>query len=126
MESDEEEGEGTAKIGGKTARQNSAKDVEQRGLVTQGRLSSLFEDWTNHSPISPTNTSYTPSNRKSVSEPRVVDRALFSHLGRNNITDTNTMDEKSADFSETAFEEMLVSHANSSKYNISSLLHRTN
>lgn len=116
MESDEEEGEGTAKIGEKTVRQNSAKDAEQRGLVTQGRLSSLFEDWTSHSPISPTNfdsTSYTPDKRKSVSEPRLVDRALFSHLGRINISDTIATDEKSADFSETAFEEMLVSLVNS-------------
>jgi diaphanous 1 len=116
MESDEEEGEGTAKVGGKTARQNSAKDVEQRGLVTQGRLSSLFEEWTRHSPTSPTNldnTSFTPDNRKSVSEPRPVDRATFSHLGRNNISDISTMDEECADFSETAFEEMLVSLTNS-------------
>lgn len=119
MESaEDEEGEGTAKIGGKTilpVRQNSAKNVEQRGLVTQGRLglSSLFEEWKSHSPTNFDGTSFTPDNRKSVSEPRLVDRAIFSHLGRNNMSETDTMDEESADFSETAFEEMLVSLTNS-------------
>ena len=110
-DSSDEEGEGTAKVGDRSVRPNSAKDAEQRGLVTQGRLSSLFEGWTNYSPTSSTRTSasFTPDNRKSVSEPQLVDQAIYSHLGRNGKFDTNLMDEESADFSEKAFEEMLVS-----------------
>jgi len=130
-DSSDEEGEGTAKMGDQTTspgRPNSAKDLEQRGLVTQGRLSSLFEGWINNSPTSPNrnSASFIPDNRKSVSEPRLVDQAIYSHLGRNSISDTNTKDEESPDFSERAFEEMLVSLTNSPKYNSSLILHRTN
>jgi diaphanous 1 len=115
-ESSDEEGEGTARMGDQTpGRPNSAKDLEQRGLVTQGRLSSLFEGWTNHSPPSPdrNSASFTPENRKSVSEPRLVDQAIYNPLGRHSIADTNTKDEENADFSEKSFEEMLVSLTNS-------------
>ena len=129
-ESSDEEGEGTAKLGDQMTsprRQNSTKDDEQHGLVTQGRLSNLFEGWISQSPTSPSRNSanFTPDNRKSVSEPRLVDQAIYSHLGRNSISDTNTKDEEAADFSDKAFDEMLVSLMNSQDMIRLTIFHRT-
>lgn len=120
-DSSDEEGEGTARVEDRTAssgRPNSAKDVEQGGVVIQGRLSSLFEGWTSQSSTlsNRSSASFTPDNRKSVSEPRPVDQVIYSHLGRNSMPDSNTMDDENMDFSEKAFEEMLVSPMDSKKY----------
>ena len=110
---EEEEEEGTAKIAERNVsptRQDSAKTVEQRGLVTQGRLSSLFEGWLHASPpTTPTrNSMISPSeNRKTVSEPMLVEKKESTKLPSTGSSDTSE-DEDEESFNK-AFEDMLVS-----------------
>jgi len=108
---DDNDEEGTAKMGNKMSptRQNSQKTVEQRGLVTQGRLSSLFEGWLGSTPpTSPTRNSaiFTPENRKSVSEPRLLQRDTISL--EQSLSDAMG-NEDDAQIFEAEFEEMMVS-----------------
>lgn len=110
---DEDNDEGTAKIGNLSAspsQQNVAKTVEQRGLVTQGRLSSIFDGWLK--PTSPTSSSRTSavissSNRKSVSEPMLVNQTMT--FTRSSLSGSDANDSENEDEFESAFEEMLVS-----------------
>jgi len=111
-EEEEEEGEGTAKLGASnpSLETDTKKTVEQRGLVTQARLSNMFENWLYpSSPNSSTRSSavFTPDNRKSVSEPRLMDAASPNIISKRNSSDASE-DESEDDF-DTSFEEMLVS-----------------
>lgn len=113
QESDEEdEDEETTKLAGKAESHlrhpTAAQTMEQRGLVTQGRLSSMFEGWLR--PTSPTtarhSTVFISENKKSVSEPRLVE-FLTENMQDGNQT-TASADEENLDDFDTAFESMLV------------------
>lgn len=111
-EDEEEEGEGTAKAGDRInspPRPNSAKTIEQRGLVTQGRLSSIFDGWLQSSPTSSSrsSTAFSTDSRKSVSEPKLVERAAPTNLEGKSLLSISD-DEGEEDF-EADFEDMLVS-----------------
>jgi len=113
QDDDEDNDEGTAKIGSPNvspSQQNSSKTMEQRGLVTQGRLSSIFDGWLK--PTSPTSSSRTSAvissqNRKSVSEPMLVDQTIT--FARSSLPESDGNDGENEDGFEIAFEEMLVS-----------------
>lgn len=108
-ESDEsDEDEGTAKGAGLT--DAHATDMsERKGSFSQSRLSSLFDGWlrptSSTSPDLPHRESIThrSDNRKSVSEPRLVEH----HTG-SNITSSNASDDATEDVSLSDFEDMLV------------------
>ena len=110
---DEDNDEGTAKIGNPNlslSQQNVAKTMEQRGLVTQGRLSSIFDGWLK--PTSPTSSSRTSAvmssqNRKSVSEPTLVNQTIT--FAGSSLSGSDANDGENEDEFESAFEEMLVS-----------------
>lgn len=113
QESDEEdEDEGTTKLDGKAESHlrhpTATQTMEQRGLVTQGRLSSMFEGWLR--PTSPTtarhSTVFISDNKKSVSEPRLVE-SLTENMHEGNQT-TASADEGDLDDFDAAFELMLV------------------
>jgi len=118
-DADEDNDEGTAKIGNpdlSPSQQNVTKTVEQRGLVTQGRLSSIFDGWLK--PTSPSSSSRTsavtsPQNRKSVSEPTLVNQTI--KFPRNRLSGSDANDGESEDGFESAFEEMLVSSRSAKK-----------
>jgi len=110
-ECDNCEGDGTAKMGNLNT-SSSAKTVEQRGLVTQGRLSGIFDGWLK--PTSPTPSPRTSAvilseNRKSVSEPRLVNQVITNNFVRNSLSGSDTSDGENEDGFDNAFEEMLVS-----------------
>lgn len=110
---DEDNDEGTAKIGNPNlspSQQNVAKTMEQRGLVTQGRLSSIFDGWLK--PTSPTSSSRTSAvmssqNRKSVSEPTLVNQTTT--FSGSSPSGSDASDGENEDEFESGFEEMLVS-----------------
>lgn len=111
-EDDEEEGEGTAKaISAGT--QAATKTVGQRGLVTQARLSSIFEGWL---PSSPSPTSRRSSavivseSRKSVSEPRLLEQRTGPGVLERKVT-LETSDDDEEVLQDAQFEDMLVSFA---------------
>lgn len=105
---EEEEEESTAKLRARNppASADTAKAVEQRGLVTQARLSSMFSDWLR--PSSPTTNGNsvvtTQENRKSVSEPKL---APMSRLIERGDSSDVSEDEGNGDL-DAAFEEMMV------------------
>ena len=109
-ESEEEdaEDESTAKLRAKNppAGTDTAKTIEQRGLVTQVRLSNMFGDWLR--PSSPTSSRNsvvaTHENRKSVSEPKL---ASSSQIIEKVDSSDQSEDERDGDF-DAAFEEMMV------------------
>jgi hypothetical protein len=86
--------------------------VEQRGFVTQGRLSGIFDGWLK--PTSPTSSSRPSSvisseNRKSVSEPTLVNHVITSNFVRSSLSGSDNSDGENEDGFDSAFEEMLVS-----------------
>jgi len=113
QDDDGDNDEGTAKIGSPNvspSQQNSSKTMEQRGLVTQGRLSSIFDGWLK--PTSPTSSSRTSAvissqNRKSVGEPMLVDQTIT--FARSSLPGSDANYDENGDGFESAFEEMLVS-----------------
>lgn len=116
QESDEEEEEeGTAKVAERKfspTRQDSTKTVEQRGLVTQGRLSSLFEGWLHSSPpTTPTRNSaiFSPENRKTVSEPKLVEKKDPTKHIRSGSGSSDASDDEDEEMFKKAFEDMVVS-----------------
>lgn len=119
---DEDNDEGTAKIGKPNvspSQQNVAKPMEQRGLVTQGRLSSIFDGWLK--PTSPTSSSrasavISSQNRKSVSEPMLVNQTM--NIARSSPSGADANDGENEDGFESAFEEMLVSSRFAKKKNV--------
>ncbi|KAJ3492688.1 hypothetical protein NLJ89_g11182 [Agrocybe chaxingu] len=106
---DEDEDEGTAKIGEKRPSQSDTdKTIEQRGLVTQGRLSTMFEGWLRSTPpTSPNRNSaiLSPENRKSVSEPKLVEKPSRNSFSKASASDSSE-DENEDDFT-ASFEEMM-------------------
>lgn len=127
QESDEEgdeEGEGTAKMGEQKAqdRPNSAKTVEQRGIVTQSRLSNIFEGWLNSPPSSPNRNSaiFSPENRKSVSEPKLLDKGTNGMDGNS----SESSDDGDEERFEKEFEDMLVSNFNKPEHSVIHILLR--
>ncbi len=115
--------EGTATIGKATASVSgdTAKAVEQRGLVTQARLSNMFENWL--WPTSPPSSNrnsviLVPGNRKSVSEPKL---ASASRIIKSRNSSETSEEESDGDFDST-FERMLVSRTY--VFSIVFLIHR--
>jgi diaphanous 1 len=108
-ESEEDvEDESTAKLRARNppADSDTAKAVEQRGLVTQVRLSNMFGDWLRpSSPTASRNSAVaTHENRKSVSEPKL---APVSQIIEKPDSSDVSEDERDGDF-DAAFEEMMV------------------
>ena len=99
----DDERDGTAKLDAK----DTAKAVEQRGLVTQGRLSSVFESWLRPTSIS-SQIQPVSENRKSVSEPKLASESQV--IRKKDVSDST--DEETDD----SFEEMLVSRTSGSNY----------
>lgn len=109
QESDEDdEDEGTAKLStASDSRPSSTVTADWRGSLSQNRLSSLFDGWLG--PASPTSpnrniTFITADNRKSVSEPMLVEHSIGRHRANSNVTD-----EPVEGVDEVDFENMLVS-----------------
>ena len=107
---EQDDDEGTVTISKATASVpgDTAKAVEQRGLVTQARLSNMFENWL--WPTSPPSSNRTsvilaPGNRKSVSEPKL---APASGIIKSRISSETSEEGSDGDF-DAAFERMLVS-----------------
>jgi hypothetical protein len=104
QESDSEEdaeGESTAKL---RVGADTAKAGEQRGLVTQVRLSNMFGDWLRPSSPTTSRNSATHENRKSVSEPKLVPVSrIVEKVDSSDLSE----DERDGDF-DAAFEEMMV------------------
>jgi len=109
-DADEEEGEGTAKAGEQNgarspAPMDSPKTVEKRGLVTQARLSSMFEGWLQSPPpttaVQRSSVVRVQDKRKSVSEPKLIKPTTSDNQPASS-------DEETTDEVEVAFEEMLV------------------
>lgn len=106
---EQDDEEGTAKLNKAAASvsEDTAKAVEQRGLVTQARLSNMFENWL--WPISPTSSNRNSAilvsgNRKSVSEPKLTAESRIFRSG----SSSETSEEESDSEFNAAFEEMLV------------------
>jgi len=99
----DDEGDGTAKLDAKVtpSLQDTATAVEQRGLVTQGRLSSVFESWLRPTSIASQSRPSASEYRKSVSEPKP---ASEPHVIKRKDVSDSTDDE-----TDNSFEEMLVS-----------------
>lgn len=85
--------------------ENTAKAIEQRGLVTQARLSSIFGEWLR--PTSPTINRHSDitihENRMSVSEPKLAPASRIIER-----SDSSDPSEDDRDDFESAFEEMMV------------------
>jgi diaphanous 1 len=97
----EDEDEGTAKLGAG----RPTETADWRGSFSQNRLSSLFDGWLRPtSPASPHRNSITQplGNRKSVSEPRLVEH----HTG--DTMSPDAINEVTEDDSSSDFDEMLV------------------
>lgn len=113
QESDEEdEDEGTAKVHDKPNSRGlpETSTTEMRGSVSQNRLSSLFEGWMGTSSPASSNRSsaiFIPENRKSVSEPRLVEHHTGASLTTDRIPEANE-DDESSDVDENDFKQMLV------------------
>lgn len=104
------ERDGTAKFDAKVvpSLQDTAKAIEQRGLVTQGRLSSVFESWLRPTSIASQSRPSVSENRKSVSEPKPASESQVIH-GKD-VTDSSDNE------TDNSFEEMLVSCTPESHY----------
>ncbi len=110
--SEEEDGDGTAKQPHASAVSDisppskaKSDSADWRQSLSQGRLSSVFENWLRPStPTSPTRAtkSFTPE-RMSVSEPKLLERT-----SEDDASDTNHVDALEADLDMGDFEQMLV------------------
>ncbi|PPQ71093.1 hypothetical protein CVT24_009844, partial [Panaeolus cyanescens] len=105
---DDEEEEGTAKMTKKQADAPSSTSTQkldqQRGVVTQVRLSNMFEGWfgaTSPSPSNRNSVAHTPEKRKSVSDPKLVEKSI------NDISDKSSGEESGDDEFDSAFDNML-------------------
>jgi len=112
-ESEEDEDDGTAKGASSQTQKGTTKEmtkaVEEQGLVTSRRLSSMFDGWLYSSQPSSSSAPDRSSivsvaeKRKSVSEPKLLDQALNSNKHE-------AGDGKDGDSDlESRFEEMMVS-----------------
>jgi hypothetical protein len=105
---EEDEDEGTAKGAG-FADAHPTDTTDRKGSFSQSRLSSLFDGWLR--PTSPAppdlpqrrSITHHPDDRKSVSEPRLVEH----HTG-SNVTNSDASDDVTEDVSLSDFEDMLV------------------
>lgn len=113
METEEEDGDGTAKQAsaravsdGSPPSPSRTKSTDWRQSLSQARLSSVFEGWLRPStPTSPPKVAKTSTpERMSVSEPKPLERTN-GDVG----SDTNSVDAVDVDLDTDGFEQMLVS-----------------
>jgi hypothetical protein len=101
----EDKDEGTAKLGAGRPNAHPTETADWRGSFSQNRLSSLFDGWLRPtSPASPhrNSISHPLGDRKSVSEPRLVEHHTEYAMSPDAINGV-TEDDSSSDF-----DEMLV------------------
>ena len=103
---EEDEDEGTAKLGPGRPNTHPTDIADRRGSLSQNRLSSLFDGWLRStSPTSPnqlrrSSISLSSDKRKSVSEPRLVDHHTGSDAMSPDATNGVTEDVSSLDFNQ--------------------------
>jgi diaphanous 1 len=114
LDNDDADEEGTAKLGtakvvqpsSPPSRQSLGSNTEARLTPSQNRLSSLFGSWRGTPPTSPERDSKSVNaDRKSVSEPILLERGKGPSLRKPSLTEMEINDPSPTD---TDIEEMLV------------------